>query len=64
MTDITEHDTEKEGENGNGEESRVYFLVSWHTVSVNDLLEWSSEGVHLEVSWWLLIRLRLTDSHN
>lgn len=49
MPDISEHDTEEEGEDGNCEESGVDFFVSGNTVSVNNLLERGSEVIGFEV---------------
>lgn len=51
MPDIAEHDTKQEWENGDGVKSRVDFLVSWDTISVNDLLEGRCEGVGFDVGW-------------
>ena len=64
MTNITKHDSEQEGEDGNGKESRVDLLVSWNTVSVNDLLEGSSEVISFEVSWWFFEGGRLPHCDN
>ena len=62
MPDVAKHDSEQEGENGDGEEGRVDLLVTWNTVSVDDLLEGSSELVDLEVCRRLRVGLRLTHS--
>lgn len=64
MTDVTEHDSEEEWEDGNSEKSWINFLVSRDTVSVDDLLEWCSELVHLEVCWWLLVRNGLSNGNS
>ena len=49
MADISEHDTEEEGEDGYCEKSGIYLFVSWNTVSVNNFLEGGSEIVGFEV---------------
>lgn len=48
MHDITEHDTKEEGESHTSEDSRVDFLESWDTISVDDLLEGPGEFIGLE----------------
>ena len=64
MTNITKHDSEQEGEDGNGKEGRINLLVSWNTVSVNNLLEGSSEVISFEVSWWFFESGRLPHCDN
>jgi hypothetical protein len=48
MHDITEHNTEEEGEGYNSEDSRVDFLECWYTISVNNFLEGVCKFVVLE----------------
>jgi hypothetical protein len=50
VTDITEHDTEKEGEGGNGEKTRVDFSISRSTVCIDDFLEDPGDFVESEMS--------------
>ena len=64
MANITKHDSEQERENCNGEESRVYLFVSWHTIGINNLLERSCEVIGLEESWWLFECCRLSHGDN
>lgn len=49
VSNITEHDTEQEGENGDCVQGRVDFLISGNTISVNDFLEGRCECVCLDV---------------
>ena len=39
MTSITKHDSEEEGEGGDGEHSRVGLAVGVHSIGVNQALE-------------------------
>lgn len=39
MTDIAEHDSEKEGETDNGKETRIDFTITRHTIGINETLE-------------------------
>lgn len=50
MSNITKHNTKQEREDRNGIQSWIYLLISRNTVSVDDLLERSSEGICLNVS--------------
>ena len=52
MTNITEHHTKQKRKDSNSKQSRIHLFVSWHTISINNLLKWSCEIVSLEVSWW------------
>jgi len=61
VADVSEHHSEQEGEDGNGEKGGIYLLIARHTVSVDDFLERSSERVHFEVRRWLLFGFRLTN---
>jgi hypothetical protein len=63
MAHVSEHHTEQEGENGNGVQSRVDFLVSGNTVSVDNFLEGSCESVGLDVGWVLCIWLHFSQRH-
>lgn len=63
MAHVSEHHPEQEGENGNGVQGRVDFLVSGNTVSVDDLLEGSCESVGLDVGWVLCVGLHLSQRH-
>lgn len=63
VTDITEHDSEEEGEDWDGIESRVDFTITRHSVGINDFLEGGSEGINLEMCWRLANRLRLSQAH-
>lgn len=50
MSNISEHNTELKREHTNTENTRVDFLISGHTIGVNDVLESSSEFIGFEVS--------------
>ena len=63
MTHITEHNTEQEGENRNGVQSRIYLLVSGNTVSVDDFLEGRCESVGLDVGWVLCFGLHFSQRY-
>ena len=51
MANISEHNTEKEGECNTSENCWINFFVGRHTISVHDLLEYSCELVHSEQAW-------------
>jgi len=64
VPDVSEHDSEEEGEDGDCEKSRIYLLVTRHTVGIDNFLERRSERVHFEVSRWFLVSLWLADGDN
>ena len=64
VTNITEHDSEEEREDGNGEECGVDFLISRNAVSADDLLEGCGELVHFEVGGRFLVRNGLSDGNS
>ena len=45
MHHITEHNTKQEWERYYGKKSRVYFFISWHTISVNNFLKRPSKFI-------------------
>ena len=51
MTNITEHNSKEEREDGDGIQSRIHFLISGNTISVHNLLEWGCELIDLEICW-------------
>jgi hypothetical protein len=52
MSDITEHHTKEEWESDHVEGGWVHFSIVGNTVSCTDFMEWISELIQLEVSWW------------
>lgn len=60
MSNITEHDTKQEWENWNCIKGWVYLLISWHTVSVDDFLEWCGECIGLNMGWTFSLWLHLS----
>jgi hypothetical protein len=52
MHDISEHDSEEEWEGNACENSRVYLLITWDTISVDNLLEYTRELIGLKESWF------------
>ncbi|CAM5999183.1 unnamed protein product [Sphagnum balticum] len=63
VTDVSEHDSEEEGEDGDGEDAGIYLLVSRHPVDVYQLLEGGGEGVDLEVSWRVALSFGLPHTY-
>lgn len=53
MTHISVHDTKQKWESNHGKDSRVDFFVHRNTIGINDLLEWHSKLVSLDMSGWL-----------
>ena len=51
MHDVSEHDTEEEGEGNDGWHGWVEFFVVGGTISVHDLLENIYEVILLETCW-------------
>lgn len=49
MANIAKHDSEHEREEHHSKETRVYLLIARDTVGVDNLLEWPSELIDLEV---------------
>ena len=64
MTDVAEHDSKEEWEDGYSEKCGIDFLVPRDTISVDDLLEGCSELIHLEVCRRFLVRNRLSDRNS
>ena len=70
MHDISEHDSEEEWEGNACEYSRVHLLVTWDTISVNNLLEDTRKLIGLEKSWlgesldviWALLHVQTRES--
>ena len=52
MPNISEHHSEQEWKNSYGKKGRVDLFVAGRAIGIDDLLEWGSEGVVLEISWW------------
>lgn len=51
MSNISEHNSEKEGESDNSKESWVGFLISRHTIGFDNLLGRWSETITSKASW-------------
>lgn len=51
MPNITKHDSEKEGESDDGEETRIDFLIGGDTIGIDDALETLSELVGTMEGW-------------
>jgi hypothetical protein len=50
MPNISKHNTEEEGEGDTGETGWIHFLVIWHTIGINNLLENGCELICFEHS--------------
>ena len=65
MTNITKHDTEKEGESNHIESGWIDFFVARSTIGDNDLVESELEFIQLKVSWWgYFVICHLSDLYN
>lgn len=61
MAQITEHDSEQEGECHNGEQARIDFLIGSNAIAIDDGLEAFRELVDTVESWGLLCRVKLLE---
>jgi hypothetical protein len=61
MHDITEHDSEQEGEGDDGGDGRVEFLVIWSTISINNKLENINKIISLKRRWLCHIHIGSID---
>ena len=52
MADVTEHDSEKEGESDAREKCRVHLFILRHVEKINDNLEAKSELIGNDVGGW------------
>jgi hypothetical protein len=52
MSNVAKHDPKEERESHCGKIGRVYLLVSWNSICINDLLKDLSEGVSRYVGRW------------
>ncbi len=52
MSNVAKHDPKEERESHCGKIGRVYLLVSWNSIGINDLLKDLSEGVSRYVGRW------------
>lgn len=56
MTNVTEHDSEEEGERNNRKQSRVDLLIFGDTITIHNGLEGFSELVRSHERGWSLVR--------
>lgn len=54
MADITEHDSEEEGESDCCEDSRVDLFIPWDTIGICDFLSDDGIAVGIESSGWFI----------
>jgi hypothetical protein len=69
VTNITEHNTEHEGESSDGEKSRIDFSISGNTVCVDDFLVGTRNIIKSEMSWgrfifWVVSDREFTTSNS
>ena len=64
MTYISKHHSKQKWKDCYREQSWIHLLISWNTISVNNLLERSCKIICFEMSWWTLISSWLSHGDN